>query len=84
MAHREGGSRHASVQVPPRDDHAPAARCRVDLGESAREIAATYARYCNLVRALTTDPGLRRVHGVKSPGIRKGPMFRRGAQASEG
>jgi hypothetical protein len=54
------------------------------LGECAREIATTYARYCNLVRGLTTDPGLRRVHGVKSPGIRKGPSFRRGAPENEG
>lgn len=48
------------------------------LGGYASETAATYARYCHLVRGLTSDPGLRRAHGVKSPGVRKGPMFRRG------
>jgi len=51
-----------------------------DLGECAREVAATYARYCSHVRGLTSDPALRRMHGVKSPGQRKGPMFRRGAR----
>ena len=46
--------------------------------------AEKYASYCNLVRGLTNDSGLRRKHGVKSPGLRKGPLFRRGARAKGG
>ena len=53
-----------------------------DLSARAEQFAAKYASYCNFVRGMTNDPGLRRVHGVKSPGVRKGPMFRRGPRAT--
>ena len=58
-----------------------AVQATADLSARAEEFATRYASYCNLVRGLTTDPGLRRTHGVKSPGVRKGPMFRRGPRA---
>jgi hypothetical protein len=52
------------------------------LGARSEEFAAVWASYSNLVRALTTDEALRRKHGVKSPGVRKGPMFRRATRSS--
>ncbi len=52
------------------------------LGARSEEFARMWASYSNLVRALTTDEALRRKHGVKSPGVRKGPMFKRGKRAS--
>ncbi len=54
-----------------------AVQATADLAARAGRSAAVLASYANLVRALTVDPGLRRKHGVKSPGLRKGPLFRR-------
>jgi hypothetical protein len=54
-----------------------AVQVALKLSERAEAFATKYASYSNLVRALTTDAGLRRKHGVKSLGARKGPMFRR-------
>ena len=53
-----------------------------ELRARAGEFATKYASYCNLVRGLTMDPGLRRKHGVKSPGLRKGPLFHRAPRAN--
>lgn len=52
------------------------------LGARSEEFAKVWASYSNLVRALTTDAALRGKHGVKSPGVRKGPMFKRGKRAN--
>ncbi len=54
-----------------------AVQATADLSARAEGAAADLASYANLVRALTVDPGLRRKHGVKSLGVRKGPLFRR-------
>ena len=61
-----------------------AVQATANLSQRAEEFATKYASYCNLVRGLTTDSGLRRKHGVKSPGLRKGPLFRRGPRAKAG
>jgi hypothetical protein len=53
------------------------AQATAALGARSEEFAKVWASYSNLVRALTTDEALRSKHGVKSPGSRKGPMFRR-------
>ena len=57
-----------------------ALQATADLGERAGEFTKKYASYCYVVRAITTDAAIRRTHGVKSPGVRRGPMFRRGAR----
>lgn len=48
-----------------------------ELAKKIDELAKKFASYANLVRALTEDVSLRAMHGVASPGIQKGPRFRR-------
>ncbi len=48
------------------------------LDAKAQQFAQTWSTYCNFVRALIPDVALRAQHGVKSPGVLKGPAFRRG------
>jgi hypothetical protein len=48
-----------------------------ELSVRGEKFAKMFASYCNQVRALTTDESLRRRLGVKSPGMRKGPAFKR-------
>ncbi len=64
---------HTNVQV------AKAAMLQASAELAARSEAFTqiWAMYSSLVRAFTRDTALRRKHGVTSPGVRKGPMFRR-------
>ncbi len=53
------------------------AQASEELAQRSDELAKKFASYANLVRGLTQDPGLRAMHGVSSPGIRKGPSFHR-------
>lgn len=48
------------------------------LSAAAQEFEATWSSYCNIVRGITPSAGVRKAHGVPSPGVRKGPQFRRG------
>ncbi len=48
------------------------------LAAREKEIEQMVSSFCNLVRALTTDTAVRKALGVSSPGIAKGPRFRRG------
>ena len=60
-----------------------AVQATAELGARAREAALTFSAYSNLVRALTNDEGLRRKHGVKTPGHRKGPLFHRSRKTAD-
>jgi hypothetical protein len=53
------------------------------LAARSEAFAQLWATYSNLVRAFTKDVALRRKHGVTSPGVRKGPMFRRVKRVNE-
>ncbi|HEY1696420.1 MAG TPA: hypothetical protein VGG39_29865 [Polyangiaceae bacterium] len=48
------------------------------LSAKAEEFDQTWSSYCNIVRGLTPDTTVRKSHGVPSPGVRKGPTFKRG------
>jgi hypothetical protein len=48
------------------------------LQAKAQEFEATWSSYCNIVRGVTSSATVRKAHGVPSPGIRKGPTFKRG------
>ena len=48
------------------------------LQARAQEFDQTWSSYCNIVRGVTSDTTTRTAHGVGSPGIRKGPSFKRG------
>jgi len=48
------------------------------LQTKAQEFELTWSSYCNIVRGVTSNATIRKAHGVPSPGIRKGPAFRRG------
>ena len=73
------GIRHTGSRASLRSNwpHARYSQATAELGARAREAALTFSAYSNLVRALTNDEGLRRKHGVKTPGHRKGPLFHR-------
>jgi hypothetical protein len=49
-----------------------------ELGARAEQFDQVWSSYCNIVRGLTPDTTVRKTHGVSSPGIRKGPAFKRG------
>lgn len=48
------------------------------LSEKAEEFDLSWSAYCNLVRGLTTSVPTRKAHGVPSPGLHKGPSYKRG------
>jgi hypothetical protein len=48
------------------------------LQAKAQEFDQLWSSYCNIVRGVTSDTTARKTHGVPSPGIRKGPSFKRG------
>jgi hypothetical protein len=48
------------------------------LQTKAEEFDLTWSSYCNIVRGVTSNATVRKAHGVASPGIRKGPTFKRG------
>ena len=48
------------------------------LQAKAQEFELTWSSYCNIVRGITSDETTRKAHGVSSPGVRKGPSFKRG------
>ena len=70
---------HTKVQV------AKAALVQASAALSARaeQFGQIWATYSSFVRAFTKDVALRRKHGVTSPGVRKGPMFRRVKRVNE-
>jgi hypothetical protein len=48
-----------------------------DLSARAQSFEQLWSRYCNIVRGTTQDVQVRKAHGVSSPGVRKGPTFKR-------
>jgi hypothetical protein len=48
------------------------------LSTAAESFDQTWSSYCNIVRGVTPNETVRKAHGVPSPGVRKGPTFRRG------
>jgi hypothetical protein len=48
------------------------------LQAKAQEFELTWSSYCNIVRGITPDATVRKAHGVPSPGLKKGPSFKRG------
>jgi hypothetical protein len=48
------------------------------LSARAQTFDTSWSSYCNIVRGVTTDEVTRKAHGVPSPGVRKGPSFKRG------
>jgi hypothetical protein len=51
------------------------------LSTRAQAFDQTWSAYCNIVRGVTTDATTRKTHGVSSPGVKKGPAFKRGPRA---
>ena len=47
------------------------------LSARAQTFDASWSSYCNIVRGVTTDDVTRKAHGVSSPGVKKGPSFKR-------
>ena len=52
------------------------------LSTRAQTFDQTWSAYCNIVRGLTTDTTTRKTHGVPSPGVKKGPAFKRGPRTA--
>ena len=48
------------------------------LQTKAQSFDDVWSSYCNIVRGVTSDETVRKAHGVASPGVKKGPSFRRG------
>jgi hypothetical protein len=48
------------------------------LQARAQQFEQTWSSYCNIVRGITKDAATRKAHGVSSPGVKKGPSFKRG------
>jgi len=48
------------------------------LQTKAQEFELVWSSYCNIVRGIAPSATVRKAHGVASPGIRKGPTFKRG------
>jgi hypothetical protein len=48
------------------------------LQARAQEFDQLWSSYCNIVRGVTSDTTARKTHGVGSPGVHKGPSFKRG------
>lgn len=49
------------------------AQASAELQEQAGVFERSWSTYCHLVRGLTHDLAVRRVHGVGTPGVIKGP-----------
>ena len=52
------------------------------LSAKAQAFDQTWSSYCNIVRGVTSDATTRKAHGVPSPGVRKGPAFKRGPRVT--
>ena len=48
------------------------------LSTRAEAFDQTWSSFSNIVRGVTADETVRKAHGVSSPGVKKGPSFRRG------
>jgi hypothetical protein len=48
------------------------------LQTAAEQFELTWSSYCNIVRGVTSNATVRKAHGVGSPGVHKGPSFKRG------
>ncbi len=52
------------------------------LEAKAEDFSKLWSSYSSLVRGLTPDIAIRKIHGVKSPSVRKGPMFHRAKKST--
>jgi hypothetical protein len=48
------------------------------LSTKAQAFDLVWSSYCSIVRGVTPSETVRKAHGVASPGVKKGPQFRRG------